>query len=108
MLKKHLSKKPISPGSEEALDTFTCIRTRREIRDYLDKPIQEENLKRILEAGRLAPSSKKQNNIFLVLCVIALIFKLFVFTQEASDPADFGDEIPVAIGLILVILNRFV
>jgi nitroreductase len=40
------------------LDTFTCIRTRREVRDYLDKPIPDESLQRILEAGRLAPSSK--------------------------------------------------
>jgi nitroreductase len=40
------------------LDTFTCIRTRREIRDYLDKPIPDDSLQRILEAGRLAPSSK--------------------------------------------------
>lgn len=40
------------------LDTFTCIRTRREIREYLDKPIGDESLLRLLEAGRLAPSSK--------------------------------------------------
>ena len=40
------------------METFTCIRTRREIREYLDKPIPDENLLRILEAGRLAPSSK--------------------------------------------------
>lgn len=51
---------------------------------------------------------KKQNNIILVLFVIALIFKLYAFTVEANDPMDFGDEIPVAIGLILVIANRFV
>jgi len=40
------------------LDTFTCIRTRREIRDYQDKAIPDKSLLRILEAGRLAPSSK--------------------------------------------------
>ena len=40
------------------MDVFTCIRTRREIRDYLDKPIPPQRLQRILEAGRLAPSSK--------------------------------------------------
>jgi len=40
------------------MDTLTCIRTRREIRDYLDKPIEEKHLQQILEAGRLAPSSK--------------------------------------------------
>jgi nitroreductase len=40
------------------VDTFTCVRTRREVRDYLDKPIPDESLQVILEAGRLAPSSK--------------------------------------------------
>jgi nitroreductase len=41
------------------LDTFTCIRTRREIRDYLDdKSVSDEDLLKILEAGRVAPSSK--------------------------------------------------
>jgi len=40
------------------MDTFTCIRTRRKIREYLDKLIRDESLQQILEAGRLAPSSK--------------------------------------------------
>jgi len=40
------------------MDTLTCIRTRREIRDYEDKPLPPETLQRILEAGRFAPSSK--------------------------------------------------
>jgi nitroreductase len=40
------------------MDTFTCIRKRREIREFLDKPIPEGALHMILEAGRLAPSSK--------------------------------------------------
>ena len=40
------------------MDTLACIRTRREIREYLDKPIPEEDIQQILEAGRLAPSSK--------------------------------------------------
>jgi nitroreductase len=40
------------------VDTFTCVRTRREVRDYLDKPISDQSLQIVLEAGRLAPSSK--------------------------------------------------
>lgn len=40
------------------MDTFTCIRTRREIREFLEKSIPDESLLKILEAGRLAPSSK--------------------------------------------------
>jgi nitroreductase len=40
------------------MDTLKCIRTRREVRDYLDKPVPQDALQKILEAGRLAPSSK--------------------------------------------------
>ncbi|MFN7170637.1 MAG: nitroreductase family protein [Candidatus Omnitrophota bacterium] len=35
-----------------------AIRRRRSIRSYLDKPVEEEKLKKVLEAGRLAPSAK--------------------------------------------------
>jgi hypothetical protein len=51
---------------------------------------------------------KKQHNIIFALFVVALVFKLYAFTVEASDPMDFGDEIPVAIGLILTLANKFV
>lgn len=50
---------------------------------------------------------RKQHNIITVLFVIALLFKLYAFTVEINDPSDFGDEIPVLIGLILTLLNRF-
>jgi len=40
------------------MDTFTAIRTKRELREYEDRTIPQGVLMRILEAGRLAPSSK--------------------------------------------------
>jgi len=40
------------------VDTFRCVRTKREIRDYVDRAISDVALLKILEAGRLAPSSK--------------------------------------------------
>lgn len=49
------------------MDTFTCIRTRREIRDYLDRPVPDEDLQRILEAGRLAPSSKNSQPWYFIV-----------------------------------------
>ena len=51
---------------------------------------------------------KKQHNIITVLFVVALLFKLYAFTVELTDPQDFGDEIPVLVGIILTLLNRFV
>lgn len=40
------------------MELMEVIRKRRSIRDYLNKPVEEEKLRRILEAGRLAPSAK--------------------------------------------------
>lgn len=39
------------------MDVFEAIRTRRSIRKFHPKPIPDEKLKMILEAGRLAPSA---------------------------------------------------
>ena len=39
------------------MDVMTAIKKRRSIRHYNDKPIEEEKLDKILEAGRLAPSA---------------------------------------------------
>jgi nitroreductase len=40
------------------MDTFLTIASRREVRDYTDQPIPEETVYRILDAGRLAGSSR--------------------------------------------------
>jgi nitroreductase len=42
------------------METWDAITARRSVRHYLDKPIPEEDLRRILEAGRRAPSSVNQ------------------------------------------------
>ncbi|MCS7112706.1 MAG: nitroreductase family protein [Nitrososphaerota archaeon] len=39
------------------MEVFEAIRTRRSIRVYEDKPVEDEKLLRILEAARLAPSA---------------------------------------------------
>ncbi len=39
------------------MDVFECIKTRRSIRAYKSKPIEEEKLMKIMEAARLAPSA---------------------------------------------------
>lgn len=40
------------------MDAYRCIVTKRDARAYLDKPIEEEELQKILQAGRMAGSSK--------------------------------------------------
>jgi nitroreductase len=39
------------------LDVFEAVKTRRSIRSYLDTPVEEDKLFRVLEAGRLSPSA---------------------------------------------------
>lgn len=39
------------------MDVFEAIRTRRSVRKFRPKPVPDENLETILEAGRLAPSA---------------------------------------------------
>lgn len=39
------------------MDVMEAIQARRSIRNYADKPVEEEKLRAVLEAGRLAPSA---------------------------------------------------
>src|SRR3954467_6839709 len=39
------------------METWDAVRARRNVRQYTDQPIPREQLERILEAGRRAPSS---------------------------------------------------
>ena len=44
------------------MDVFTAIGNRRSIRAYSDRPIEEEKLRKVLEAGRLAPSARNRQD----------------------------------------------
>ncbi len=39
------------------MDVMDAIRVRESVREYLDKPVEEDKLQKVLEAGRLAPSA---------------------------------------------------
>jgi nitroreductase len=49
------------------MDAYRCIVTKRDTRAYLDKPIEEEKLQKILQAGRMAGSSKNTQPTRMVL-----------------------------------------
>ena len=40
------------------MDAYTCIRSKRDTRVYQDRPIPEQSLRLILQAGRMAGSAK--------------------------------------------------
>jgi len=39
------------------MDVFEAIKTRRSIRKYQNKPVEQEKLSKVLEAARLSPSA---------------------------------------------------
>ncbi len=76
------------------MDVFQAIQTRRSVRRYLDQPVEEEKLKQVLEAARLAPSAKnRQKWVFVVVQYKETRKKLSVAACDQS----FIAEAPVVI-----------
>ncbi|HEU0315964.1 MAG TPA: nitroreductase family protein [Solirubrobacteraceae bacterium] len=58
----------MATGSLRGMDTYLAVVSKREVRDYEPRPLDPAAEKRILEAGRLAGSSKnRQARRFVVL-----------------------------------------
>ena len=50
------------------MNVMDAIRTRKSVRSYLDRPVEDEKLNAVLEAGRLAPSaSNRQEWRFVIV-----------------------------------------
>jgi len=79
------------------VDTLKCIRTRREIRDYLDKPIPQEAIDEILEAGRLSPSSKNSQPWHFVITDKATLSRISTLTPTGKHIS----TAPMAIAIVM-------
>ncbi len=76
------------------MDVMDAIRRRRSIRSYEDRPIEEEKLAAVLEAGRLAPSAcNRQEWRYLVVRDPELRAGLV----EAANGQAFVGEAPVVL-----------
>ncbi|MGB9793163.1 MAG: nitroreductase family protein [Thermacetogeniaceae bacterium] len=76
------------------MDVFEAIQTRRSIRAYDRREVEEEKLKRVLEAGRLAPSAvNRQEWKFIVVRDENTRKKL----AEAAGGQTFVGEAPVVL-----------
>ena len=76
------------------MDVMEAIRTRRSVRGYEDRPVEDEKLAAVLEAGRLAPSAKNlQEWRFVVVRDAETRKKLMVAAKDQS----FVGEAPVVI-----------
>jgi nitroreductase len=77
-----------------SMDVLDAIKTRRSVREYLDKPVEDEKLNMILEAGRLAPSaSNRQEWRFVVVRDPQTKRRL----AEAASSQPFVGQAPVVI-----------
>jgi len=76
------------------MDLMQAIRARRSIRAFLDRPVEEEKLLAVLEAGRLAPSARNmQDWRFIVVKDAATRQKL----AKAARDQQFVGQAPVVI-----------
>lgn len=79
------------------MDTWDAIRSRRKILEYDERPIEDDKLERILEAGRRAPSSRNsQRWDFIVVRDRVRLADLSQVWQGAAHIAD----APVALGVV--------
>jgi nitroreductase len=44
------------------MDVFECIRSRRSVRSFQDRPVDDEILRQVLDAARRAPSANNRQN----------------------------------------------
>ena len=76
------------------MDVMEAIRRRRSIRSYEDRPVEEEKLRAVLDAGRLAPSAKNlQEWRYVVVRDPEMRAKL----AEAANGQRFVGEAPVVL-----------
>ncbi len=81
------------------MEADVCIRTKRDSREYADREITDETLQRILQAGRMAGSSKNtQPWHFIVL-------RDDERKAELAACGDFAKHVPAAPLVIAVILT---
>ena len=85
------------------MDVMEAIKTRRSIRSYQDKPVEDEKLSAVLEAGRLAPSARNLQEWKFV--VVRDAEKRQKLMAEAKNQAFVG-QAPVVIACCAVDAER--
>lgn len=76
------------------MDLMEAIRTRRSIRHYQPQPVERDKLLRVLDAGRLAPSARNEQEWrFIIVEEASMRHKL----MQAAAYQSFVAEAPVVI-----------
>lgn len=76
------------------MDAITAIKTRRSIRKYKDKPVPDDVIDRLLEAGMMAPSAGNQQPWHFIVIKDR---KLLDAVPDAHPYSDMITQVPVAI-----------
>ena len=84
--------------TSEAASTFDVIRSKRDTRAYADRPIPAETLHRILQAGRMAGSSKNSQPCRFV------VLRDLQHKQELATCGNFAQHLPSAPVVVAVVL----
>lgn len=79
------------------METFDAIRTRRKINAYDSRPVEDEKLRQILEAGRRSPSSRNSQRWDFV--VVKDRDRLRMLSECWRGAAHIADA-PAAIGVV--------
>jgi len=82
------------------MDTWDAIRTRRNVREFDDRPIPPENLDRIVAAAALAPSSMNEQRWAFVVC------REKENLEELSHSGDYADHVARAAAAIAFLTPR--
>ena len=76
------------------MDIYDAIKTRKSVRSFLERPVEDDKLNRVLEAARLAPSAKnRQEWRFIVVTDPGVRRRLI----SAAGGQSFVGEAPVVI-----------
>ena len=76
------------------MNIFDTIRTRSSIRSFMNKPVEDEKLNAVLEAGRLAPSAKNLQEWRFIVVKDREVREKLAFAANAQM---FVGEAPVVI-----------
>jgi nitroreductase len=81
------------------MDAYKAIVTKRDTRSYTSDPIAEESLRRVLQAGRMAGSSKNQQPVRFV------VVQDKEHMAELKKCADFGEPLIPATAAIAIVVS---
>lgn len=82
------------------MDTFEAIHTRKSVRRFLEKPVEDEKLQRILEAVRMAPSwGNGQCWRFIIVKDSRMKEAISELTWGSSDGVSIGEN-PAKRGIV--------